>query len=142
MARKSKPTGAVQKTAACDPKKLTHADFERLELRVGTIKGAKPHENGQDYILLIDLGPVEQDLQVVADLNGGYEIEELVGKQVVLMLNICPEVVGGVESQALLLITTVEGKPVLISPEKKINPGVKVYGIMDSTCGHFEETGQ
>lgn len=124
-----------------DPKKVTHRDFEKLELRVATIKGAKLHENGQDYVLALDLGPVELDIQVVVDLKESYNLEELIGKQVIVLLNIRPEKVGEIESQAMLLITTKDGKPVLLSPEKAVYPGVQIVGIMNSTCIHFEPLG-
>lgn len=117
---------------ACDPKKVRHKDFEKLELRVGRITGVK--KLGNEYLLLIDLGPADQDVQVVADLKKGYKMPELIGKQCVVLLNICPEMVMGVESQAMLLFTTKEGKPVLISPDKKVHTGVQVYGGMDSEC--------
>ena len=52
-----------------DPKRVSHKDFEKLELRVGKIKAVKLHQNKRDYIMAVDLGPVEQDLQVVADLK-------------------------------------------------------------------------
>ena len=137
-----KPSGATQETARNDPKKLTHADFEKIELRVGKIVGVKEHSNDKDYILKIDFGPVEQDIQIVADLKESYTMDDLMNKQVIVMLNIVHEVVSGVDSQGLLLITTKDKKPVLVSPEKEVPTGVKVYGIMDSMCGHFDDIGQ
>ena len=125
-----------------DPKKLKHADFEKLELRVGTIKAAKDSGIKGEYVLAIDLGPAERDIQVVADLKEGYEIDELIGKQVVVLCNIASEKVGEYESTAMLLIAHKDGKQVLIGPEKETLPGVQVSGIMDSTCTHFAEEGK
>lgn len=126
----------------CDPKKVKHTDFERFELRVGAIKAAKQHPEVDDYILIIDLGPVERDIQIVVNLKESYKLEELVGKQVIVIANICPETVQGVESQAMILVATKDNKPVLISPEEQTYPGVKVYGEMDSICGYMEELGK
>lgn len=120
-------------------RKVTHKDFEKLELRVGTIKAVKTHPEVNEYILLIDLGIADQDLTVVVDLVKHYKIEELVGKQVVVLVNINHEVVRGVETEGMLLLTTHDGKPVFISPEVKTLPGVKVFGMNDSTCTHMSE---
>ena len=114
-------------------------DFEKLNLRVGKIKAAQLHPKVADYILLIDLGPVERDMQIVADLKESYQMEDLVGKQVLYIENFKPIVVEGVESQGLLLITHKEGKPVLIQPEKEVETGVKVFGLHDNELCHHEK---
>ncbi len=126
----------------CDPKKITPKDFEKLELRVGMIKGVQWHKNKKDYILLVDLGPVDQDVQIVADLKEGYDIEGLMNKQCIIILNICSEEVDGIESEAMLLIATQDKKPVLISPEVMVPTGEKVQGIMDSEAFHFDQIGE
>jgi methionyl-tRNA synthetase len=123
---------------ACDPKKLTHKDFEKFEFRVAQIKAAKEHDTKPEYILALDLGPVEQDIQVVADLKASYTIEELVGKQCIVILNVCSETVDNVESTAMLLLTMHNDKPRLVQPDEKVEPGVKVYGAMDGMCAHVE----
>ena len=121
-----------------EQKRTSQKDFEKLELRVGTIKAVKEHQNRRDYILLVDLGPVEQDLQVVADLKDSYAMSELIGKQVVVIANIRHELVGGVESQGMFLVTRLKGKKRLVCPDKKVLAGVKVFGVMDSSCTHKE----
>ena len=115
---------------------INYKDFEKLNLRVGTIKAVKQHEKLPDYILLIDLGQAEQDMQIVADLKDGYAMDELIGKQVLFIENMKPIVVGDIESQGLLLIAHKDDKPVLISPEKETLPGVRVFGIRDSEYTH------
>ena len=115
---------------------IDYKDFEKLNIRVGTIKAAKQHPTLPDYILLIDLGQAELDMQIVADLKDSYSMQELVGKQVVFVENFKPINVGEVESQGLLLITYHDDNPVLISPEKEIVPGVRVYGVRDSEYTH------
>ena len=126
----------------CDPKKVTQYDFEKLELRVGEITGAKLHDNGREFILLIDLGPAERDIQVVADLKDSYDFQELIGKQCLVIINICSEVVDGIESEAMLLIATKDNKPVLVCPEQKVPTGERIFGVMDSEIYHFSDTGE
>ena len=71
-------------------------------------------------------------MQVVADLAESYKFEELIGKQVIFLENFDPKEVRGETSIGALLITTKDGKPVLISPEKKTLPGVKVAEVSDT----------
>lgn len=115
---------------------ITYKDFEKLNIRIGKIKAVEPHPKLQDYILLIDLGPVESDMQIVADLKESYPMDELLGKQVIFIENFKPKVIGGIESQGLLLITHKEGKPVLLQPEKEVLTGVKVYGMSDTELAY------
>ncbi len=115
---------------------ISQKDFEKLNIRVGKIKAIEPHPKLKDYILLIDLGPAERDMQIVTDLTESYQMAELVGKQVLFIENIEPLAIGGVESQGLLLITHREGKPILLQPEKEVLTGVKVYGIRNTELTH------
>ena len=111
---------------------VTYKDLEKLNLRVANIKAAKQHPNAPYYLLVLDLGQVEPDVQVVADLAESYKFEELIGKQVIFLENFDPKEVKGEDSMGALLITTKEGKPVLISPETETLPGVKVAEVSDT----------
>jgi methionyl-tRNA synthetase len=125
-----------------DPKHASIADFEKLELRVGTIKAVKLHPKNDDYILLIDLGIAEQDLQIVAAIKDTYTEDKLIGKQVCVVVNTKEEEILGTESQGLLLTTTKEGQTVLLQPDRAVHPGVKVYGVMDGKKTHHSEIGK
>lgn len=127
---------------ACDPLKERLKDFDDFEIRVATIKGAEQHPKKDEFVLLLDLGPVERDIQVVADLKESYKMEELIGQQCVVILNVCSEEVDGIESTALLLVTMLDDKPRLLQPDKKVLAGVKVYGMMDSMRTHLHEPGK
>ncbi|MBW3002159.1 hypothetical protein KY338_03305 [Candidatus Woesearchaeota archaeon] len=126
----------------CDPVKERLKDFDDFEIRAATIKGAEQHPTKDEFILLLDLGPAERDTQVVADLKESYKIEELIGQQCIVILNICSEEVDGVESTALLLVTMLDDKPRLLQPDKKVLAGVKVYGMMDSMRTHMAKPGE
>lgn len=127
------------KTDIGDYRKISHADFEKLQLRVGTIAGIKVHpKNKKEYIILVDCAAADEDVQVVADLADSYKMAELLGKQVVVLCNIEPELVGGEESQGMLLISHAGKKKVLLTADKKVPQGTAVSGIMDGECKHFE----
>ena len=115
---------------------VNYQDFEKLNIRVGKIKAAQSHPKLPEYLLLIDLGPAERDMQIVADLKESYRMDELTGKQVLFVENFRPTVIGGIESQGLLLITHKEGKPVLVQPDKEVLTGVRVYGMNDTELAH------
>lgn len=128
------------KTDVGDWKKITHKDFEKLQLRVGTVKKVTVHpKNEKDYVMIVDCAAADEDIQVVAAIKDAYRIDELLGKQVVVLCNIKPELVNGEESQGMLLISHVGKKAVLIGPEKKCPEGAAVSGLMDSECHHFPE---
>jgi len=126
----------------CDPLKEQLKDFDDFEIRIADIKGAEQHPKKDEYVLLLDLGPAERDIQVVADLKKSYKMEELIGQQCIVILNVCSETVNSIESTALLLVTMLDEKPRLLQPDKKVLAGVKVYGMMDSMRTHLHEPGK
>ena len=107
---------------------ITAKDWEKLNLRIGQVKSVQKHPTHDHFLLLIDLGPVEQDMQIAADLEGSYKIEELIGKQVAFLLNFEHTLVDGIESQGLLLTTHKDGKPILLVPDMEVPVGVRIHG--------------
>lgn len=103
--------------------------FEKLNLRVGKIKAVQPHPKTKDYILLVDIGRISADKQVVADLADSYSMTDLIGKSVILVTNTEPVEVDGIESIGLLLVSHFNGKKFLIEPDEKIIPGIEVCGF-------------
>ncbi len=105
--------------------------FEDLDLRIGKIKAVKDHPNADRlYILAVDLGKVERDLQLVAGLKIYYKKEELVGKKAVVFRNLKPAVLRGVESIGMMLAAEdKETASLLVAPKSKIGDSVFVEGI-------------
>ena len=106
---------------------ISFKDFQKLDLRVATIKEVKDHPNADKLLILnIDLGS-GGERQLVAGIKGVYEIEELIGKQIVIVTNLEPATIRGVESKGMLLAAEGEmGKPILIVPEKQTIPNSKI----------------
>lgn len=101
--------------------------FQKVDLRVGKIKAIKPHPNADKlYILNVSLGKGEHDIQLVAGIRKNYKEEELMGKQIIVIRNLEPAVIRGVESQGMLLAAVFKDKIVLLSPEKDIETGAKI----------------
>lgn len=100
-------------------------EFRKLELKVATIKKAEPHPNADKLLVLqVDLGAEER--QIVAGIRGHYQPEELVGRQVVVVANLETAKLRGIESHGMLLAASDSNRIVILTPEKKVNPGAKV----------------
>ena len=107
--------------------KISLEDWKKIDLRVGQIKAVKQHPNADKlYILLVSLGKGEHDIQLVAGLKQYYTEKQLVNKKIVVVRNLQPTVIRGIESQAMLLAAVFKDKVVLIEPEKDIETGAKV----------------
>ncbi|MFA5410678.1 MAG: methionine--tRNA ligase subunit beta [Candidatus Omnitrophota bacterium] len=97
-------------------------DFRKLEFKVAEIKEVNDHPNADRlYIITVDLG--DKTKQVVAGIKTSYIKEDLVGKQVVLVDNLEPALLRGVESQGMILAAADEAGIAIISPEKKVRLG-------------------
>jgi methionine--tRNA ligase beta chain len=105
---------------------LTIDEFQRLELRVATILSAEPHPNADRLLVLkIDLG--NEQRQLVAGIRAHYAPEALVGKQIVVVANLVPATLRGVESQGMILAASdADGRLAIVTPEKPVANGATV----------------
>lgn len=104
---------------------ITIEEFRKLDLRIGTVKSAEFHLNADKLIVLkVDLGSEER--QIVAGIRAHYALEELVGKQVVVVANLETARLRGIESQGMLLAASDGDRIVILTPEKEVGPGAKV----------------
>lgn len=101
---------------------VTLEEFKRLELKVAEIKEVKDHPNADKlYVLTIDLGDKEK--QIVAGIKAAYQKEDLVGKQIIVVDNLEPAVLRGVESQGMLLAASDEQGVCIILPQRRVKLG-------------------
>lgn len=106
---------------------IKYDDFAKLDLRVGTILEAKDIEGADKlYNLTVDLGSEKRT--ILAGIKAYYKKDELIGKQVIAIVNLEPRKMKGLESQGMLLAagSKEENICVLISPEKKTKSGLKI----------------
>jgi len=107
---------------------INWADFEKIDIRVGTILTASvfPEARKPAYKLEIDFGPLGTR-KSSAQITGLYAPEELVGKQVVAVVNFPPKQIGPVRSECLVLgVTGDERGIVLLQPGIEVPNGLKI----------------
>jgi methionyl-tRNA synthetase len=124
-AQASAAAGAAPATAA--PAKIGIEDFAKVELRVGVVKSAERIQGADKLLkLLVDIG--DEVRQVLAGIALGYAPEELAGRKVVIVANLAPRKMRGLESNGMLLAASVgpDGKPVLCTFAEDVPAGAKV----------------
>jgi methionyl-tRNA synthetase len=129
---------------------VTIQDFMNIELKIAKIIEAKDHPNADKLVVIkVDAGETEQKTvmkdyeygagndepetesvpklrQIVAGIRGSYKSEDLVGKYIVLVSNLEPATLRGVESQGMLLAASDDEGIAIISPERPVKVGSKV----------------
>lgn len=106
----------------------TFDDFMKLDIRVGTIVSAKHFEKARKpaYQLEVDLGGELGIRRSSAQITDHYRPEELIGKQVLAVVNFPPRQIANFFSEILVLGTYSEGGVVLIRPDKPVKNGDKL----------------
>jgi tRNA-binding protein len=99
--------------------------FRRVDLRVGLVKHAEKVPGSKKLIkLIVDLGAEER--QIIAGLAEWYKPEDFIGRYVVVVANLKPKKLMGLESQGMILATCDRGKPVIITVAEGVEPGSKI----------------
>lgn len=109
---------------------ISWSDFEKVALRVGTITRAEnfPEARKPAYKLWIDFGPEIGERKSSAQITKHYSIEELIGKQVVGVVNFPEKQIGPVISQVLITgFADENGDVILAVPDKNTPNGAKLH---------------
>jgi methionyl-tRNA synthetase len=101
---------------------ITIEEFKKLNLRVARIKEIIDHPNADKlYVVRVMIG--DEEREVVAGIKKGYTKEELLGKLVVVVENLEPAVIRGVESKGMILAAQDGEILAVISPDRPVAPG-------------------
>lgn len=103
----------------------SYEDFQKLDIRIAEIETAAPHPNADRlYVLGVKVGEARKTL--VAGIRAHYTEEELKGKKIVIIDNLDPVTIRGVESNGMLLAASDDAALTLVVPERPIAAGAKV----------------
>jgi len=105
---------------------ISYEDFARLDLRVATVLEVADHPNADKLLVLkIDLGGERR--QIIAGLRGYCSAESLLGRQIIVVANLQPRKMRGLESNGMLLAATADlggaRRVVVLTPAEAVPPG-------------------
>jgi len=111
---------------------ISFDDFNKLDIRIGTILEAEKVEGADKLLKLkVDLGPSNTSEQpelriLVAGIAETYQPEDIIGKQIPILINLEPKKLRGIESNGMILAVDIDNKATLIHPDKKVPNGGKI----------------
>ncbi len=120
-----------EETRQAPPKKeekmdmISFDEFKKMDLRVGEILTAEKVE-GTDKLVKMEVDIGTEKRPMVAGVADVYSPEELAGKKVIVIVNLKPAVIRGIESRGMLLAAEIEGKAIIPFFDKDVPAGAKV----------------
>ncbi len=120
-------TGAAQATAPAGVEKIGIEDFAKVEMRVGQVKTAE-RIVGADKLLKLTVDIGSEVRQICAGIAQYYEPETLIGRKVVVVVNLAPRKLRGVESNGMIVAASVgpEGRPILAGFTEDVEVGARL----------------
>lgn len=102
--------------------KISFEDFKKLEMKIGKIISVEAVE-GSNKLLKLRVNFGEEERQVISGIAQAYSPEELKDKNFVFVTNLEPRSIMGLESQAMILAASADGKSVCLIPLSEVSPG-------------------
>jgi methionyl-tRNA synthetase len=125
MEKQKSPDKQETKSEAKRMEYITYDEFKKMDLRVAKVLTAERVAGTNKLLKLqIDLGTEQR--QIIAGVAESYAPEELVGKEFIVIANLQPAVIRGIESQGMLLAAEVDSKPIIPFFDREVPPGTKV----------------
>jgi methionine--tRNA ligase beta chain len=97
-------------------------DFKKLDIRIGKILSAEKIK-GTDKLMKLEVDFGAEKRQIVAGIAEFFTPDHLIGKEIPVLMNLEPRNIRGIESRGMILAIDVDGKPVLLHPEREVPPG-------------------
>ena len=110
--------------------KISYSEFEKVDIRLGTIVEAVEYNklHKPSILLQIDFGEEIGIKKSSAQIQKNYIAKNLVGKQVIAVINFEPKQIGKIISEVLVLgLPDDDNEPILLSPTSKMKNGIKLY---------------
>ena len=105
-------------------------DFEKVDVRVGRVVAAEPFPEARkpSIKLSVDFGPEVGEKRTSAQLTAHYAAEDLLGRQVIAVVNFPPKRIAGFKSEVLVLgVPDENGEVVLLTPDLEVPLGGKMF---------------
>ncbi len=109
---------------------ISWEDFDKVDVRVGNIVDAEPFPEARkpSIKLTVDFGPGVGTRKTSAQLTAHYELEMLVGRQVIAVVNFPPKRIAGFKSEVLVLGVPDENEEVvLLAPDREVPVGGRMF---------------
>jgi len=104
---------------------IKYEDFKKMDLRVGKILEVEDHPDADKlYLLTVDLG--EEKRKLVAGIKPWYTKEELTGKNIVVLVNLEPKAIRGIESKGMVLASLADNTMGIVTLDRELPPGSPV----------------
>jgi methionyl-tRNA synthetase len=104
---------------------ITIDDFKRLQIRIATVTAAEPVPKSTKLLkLTLDVGG--ETRTIVAGIAEDYAPDQLVGKQIPVLVNLQPALIRGIVSEGMMLAADVDGRAVLLHPDREVPSGSTV----------------
>ena len=111
-------------------KNINFSDFEKIDIRLGTIIEAVKYDelNKPSILLKIDFGKQLGIKKSSAQLQKNYQSNDLINKQVIAVVNFQPKQIGKIISEVLVLgLPDENNEPIILSPSLRLQNGVRLY---------------
>jgi methionyl-tRNA synthetase len=123
--RRGQPLFPRVEPTKTEPEWITLDDFQKIDLRVGTIRHAEI-VSGADRLLKLTVFDGERERTIVSGIRATYQPEDLIDKQVVLVANLKPVKLRGILSEGMLLAGSAEGTLSIVAPISPLAEGARV----------------
>ncbi len=105
---------------------ITIDDFARVQLRTARVLEVEPHPKA-DRLWLLTIDGGDEKRQIVAGVRAHYTRDELLGRTIMVVWNLQPATIRGVESRGMLLAVEDQGVVRLIGPDGQVAPGSQAH---------------
>lgn len=104
---------------------LSIDDFKKVDLRVAKILSAERIE-GSDKLLKLKVSIGSEERQIIAGIGKKYDPAVLIGREIIIIANLEPRKLMGLESQGMLLAANNSDGPIFLTPESEAEPGSEI----------------
>jgi len=104
---------------------ISYEEFKKLDLKTGKILKVEDHPDADKlYLVTVDLG--DETRTVIAGIRPYYAKEDLIGKTAIILANLAPRAIRGIESKGMLLAGLAEGTLGILTADRALPPGTKI----------------